>query len=64
LYLERQTWSIRKWGNVIWSDESRFAVFNNDGPNRVWRVPGTRFEQENLISTVKHNSGSSIMVLK
>ena len=59
--LERQTWSIRKWGNVIWSDESRFAVFNNDGPNRVWRVPGTRFEQENLIPTVKHNSGS-IMV--
>src|SRR5439155_8278685 len=60
----RLNWCLeanRKWGNVIWSDESRFAVFNNDGPNRVWRVPGTCFEQENLIPTVKHNSGS-IMV--
>ncbi|CAJ0760023.1 834_t:CDS:2, partial [Entrophospora sp. SA101] len=36
--LEKQSWSIRKWGNVIWSDESRFAVFNNDGPNHVWRT--------------------------
>ena len=36
-------------------------MFNNDGPNRVWRTSGTRFEQQNLVPTVKHNGGS-IMV--
>src|SRR5437660_11082245 len=50
--LERQTWSIRKWGNVIWSDESRFEVFNKDCPNSVWRVTGTCFDIENLIYRV------------
>lgn len=59
--LERQSWSIRKWQNIIWSDESRFAVFNNDGPTRVWRLPRERFNEENLMPTVKHNGGS-IMV--
>ena len=39
--LERKDWSIRKWENVIWSDESRFTIFKN-GPNYVWRTPGTR----------------------
>ena len=39
--IERKNWSIRKWKSVIWSDESRFTIFKNDGPGRVWRTPGT-----------------------
>jgi len=32
--IEQRDWTIRKWKNVIWSDESRFCIFN-DGPERV-----------------------------
>ena len=33
--IERKDLSIRKWKSVIWSDESRFTIFKNDGPGRV-----------------------------
>jgi transposase len=55
--LERKEWSVRKWANVIWSDESRFTIFKTDGPGRIWRTPGTRFNIENLIPSVKHGGG-------
>ena len=59
--IERQNWSIKKWKTVIWSDESRFTLFENDGPDRVWRENGTRYNIENLTPTVKHGGGG-IMV--
>ena len=40
---ERRDWTVQKWRYVIWSNESRFTIFKNDGPGRVWRTPGTRF---------------------
>ncbi|SRR6266542_1884312 len=30
-YMEWQNWSIQKWKTVIWSDESQFTLFENDG---------------------------------
>lgn len=59
--LEKKDWSVRKWKNIIWSDESRFTIFKNDGPGRVWRTPGTRFNIENLRPTVKHGGGGVMM---
>jgi transposase len=54
-------WGSTEWGRVIWSDESRFEIFQNDGPSRVWRLPGQRFIGKNLRPTVKHGGGG-IMV--
>jgi len=59
--LERRSWSVRKWRTVIWSDESRFTIFRNDGPSRVWRRNGSRYDVENLVPSVKHGGGG-IMV--
>ena len=39
--IERKDWSVRKWKSIIWSDLSRFTIFKNDGPGRVWRTPGS-----------------------
>ena len=47
--IDRRDWTVRKWRSVIWSDESRFTIFKNDGPGRVWRTPGTRFNIENMV---------------
>lgn len=55
--IERQDWSVRQWKTVIWSDESRFTLFQNDGPVRVWQKDGTRYNIENLTPTVKHGGG-------
>jgi hypothetical protein len=58
---ERRDWTVRKWRSVIWSDESRFTIFNNDGPGRVWRTPGTRFNIKNLVPSVKFCGGELMM---
>ena len=58
---ERRDWTVRKWRSVIRSDESRFTIFKDDGPGRVWRTPGTRFNIKNLVPTVKFGGGGLMM---
>ena len=55
--IKRQNWTLRQWRSVIWSDESLFTLFGNDGPTRVWRKDGTRYNIENLSPSVKHGEG-------
>ena len=54
-------WTAEDFRQVIWSDESRFQVFQSDGPQRVWRINGRRYASENLRPSVKHGGGG-IMV--
>lgn len=42
----------KKWRSVVWSDESRFTIYN-DGPSHIWRTSGTKFNIENMTSAVK-----------
>ena len=39
------------------------TVFKNDGPGRVWRTPGTRFNIENMAPSVKHGGGGLMIFL-
>lgn len=59
--INHQDWSVQKWKTVIWSDESRFTLYQSDGPCRVWREAGARFNIENLSPSIKHGGGG-IMV--
>jgi transposase len=59
--IERRNWTVRKWKSVVWSDESRFTIYKNDGPGLVWRPPGTRFNIENMTPTVKFGGGGLMM---
>jgi len=52
---------VRKWKSVFLSGESRFMIYKNDGPGRVWRTPGTRFNIENMTPTVKFGGGGLMM---
>jgi len=46
-----------EWKKVIWSDESRYTLFQSDGRTRVWRLPKERYDVECVILTVKHGGG-------
>ncbi|GFT81626.1 HTH_Tnp_Tc3_2 domain-containing protein [Trichonephila clavipes] len=38
----RATWSVTDWRRVIFSDESRFSLSDDDHRTRVWRRTGQR----------------------
>ncbi|GBC12975.1 IS630 family transposase [Rhizophagus irregularis DAOM 181602=DAOM 197198] len=59
--IEKKDWSVRKWKSVIWSDKSRFTIFKNDGPGRVWRTSGIRFNIKNMVPSIKHGGGGVMM---
>ncbi|GBC35691.2 helix-turn-helix domain-containing protein [Rhizophagus irregularis DAOM 181602=DAOM 197198] len=47
-----------EWKQIIWSDESRFALFESDGRVRVWRSPGEAYNKDCILPTVKFEGGS------
>ncbi|CAJ0823693.1 19469_t:CDS:2 [Entrophospora sp. SA101] len=49
---EKQNWE-EEWKNVVWSDESKFALFESDGRVRVWRKPGEAYKEDCIQPTVK-----------
>jgi len=53
---ERKTWD-NEWKKIIWSDESRFLLFQNDAHKRVWRRPKEKYAVNCLVPTVKHGGG-------
>ena len=40
------------WGKVIWSDETKVALFGRNTATNVWRKNGTAFKKYNTIPTV------------
>lgn len=49
------------WKSVVWSDESKFELFNKKRRQRVWRRSGEALQDKHLQPTVKHGGGN-IMV--
>lgn len=49
------------WKRVIWSDESKFELFNKKRRTRVWRKSDEGLQDRHLQPTMKHGGGS-IMV--
>jgi transposase len=58
---ERRLWTIDDWKKVVWSDESRFTMFQNDGKIRVWRLTEEKYDINCLVPTVKHGGGGVMM---
>ncbi|GFV93457.1 transposable element Tc1 transposase [Trichonephila clavipes] len=54
-------WTVDMWKTVLWSDESRFTVWQSDGRVWVWRMPSESFFCDCIVPTVKFGGGS-IMV--
>lgn len=58
---ERRLWTMDDWKKVVWSDESRFTMFQNDGKIRVWRLTEEKYDVNCLVPTVKHGGGGVMM---
>jgi hypothetical protein len=57
---EHRNWD-REWHNVLFIDDSRFCLTNNDRRNRVFRRPGERYSQC-AIHQIDNFGGGSVMV--
>lgn len=55
---QHQTWSIRQWQKVLWSDESKFEIFGSHRRVYVRRRVGERMRDDCVVPTVKHGGGS------
>jgi transposase len=51
-------WTDKDWAKVLWSDESKFNLFNPDGFKRVRRPINKRFDPKYQVPTVKHGGGN------
>ncbi|GFV68753.1 transposable element Tcb2 transposase [Trichonephila clavipes] len=54
---EHALWTPQQWSCVMFSDESRFSLQSNSCRALIWRVPGTRYHQENTIE--RHRYGGA-----
>jgi len=55
---ETQGLDIRQWRSVLWSDESKFAIFGTNLRVFVRRREGERMVSACVAPTVKHGGGS------
>lgn len=57
-----QHWTPADWRRVIWSDESKFNLYNPDGGITIRRPPGKRYDEKYTRGTMKFGGGGSVMV--
>ena len=51
-------WQLRHWRTVLFTDESRFHISTCDRRVRVWRHPGERYNDGNIIQYDRYGGGS------
>ncbi|CAK9801639.1 Transposable element Tcb1 transposase [Anthophora quadrimaculata] len=58
---EHLNWTATEWSKILWSDESKFNLFENDSKNNVRRPTGQRFNVKYLKPTVKFGGGNAMV---
>ncbi|KAG1619754.1 hypothetical protein G6F45_011671 [Rhizopus arrhizus] len=58
---EHLNWTEDQWRSVIWSDESRFCVECSKRGKRVLRKEEERYDERNIIPTVKWGGGGAMV---
>ncbi|KFM57628.1 Transposable element Tcb1 transposase, partial [Stegodyphus mimosarum] len=58
---EHALWTPQQWACVMFSDESRFSLQSDSRRTFIWRAPGTRYHQENIIERHRYG-GAGVLV--
>ncbi|KFM70164.1 Transposable element Tcb2 transposase, partial [Stegodyphus mimosarum] len=58
---EHALWTPQQWACVMFSDESKFSLQSDSRRTFIWRAPGTRYHQENIIEGHRYG-GSGVLV--
>ena len=54
-------WQLWDWRRVVFTDESRFCLYHNDGRVRAYRQLGERYAP-NCVMDIQRHGGGSVMV--
>ncbi|CAH2108348.1 unnamed protein product [Euphydryas editha] len=55
-----KNWTIDQWENVLWTDESKFQIFESNRQVFVRRSKGERASEACTVPTIKHCGGNVI----
>ncbi|KFM68745.1 Transposable element Tcb1 transposase, partial [Stegodyphus mimosarum] len=58
---EHALWTPQQWACVMFSDESRFSLQSDSRRAFIWRTPGTRYHQDNIIERHRYG-GAGVLV--
>ncbi|GBO29855.1 hypothetical protein AVEN_261543-1 [Araneus ventricosus] len=58
---EHRCWTLEQWGDVLFTDESRFNIQNDSRRAMIWREPGTRYRTPSIVER-DHYRGSGLLV--
>ncbi|GBL82965.1 Transposable element Tc1 transposase [Araneus ventricosus] len=58
---EYALWTQQQWSCVMFSDESRFSLQSDSRRTFIWKAPGTRYHQENIIE--RHRYGGAVWLV-
>ena len=48
MVLEHANWTVSDWGNVMFTDQSRFALESDDKRIRIWLEQGISNQPQNI----------------
>jgi hypothetical protein len=51
-------WTINEWSKIVWSDESKFQIFDSDRCEYYWKKIGEPLQNTHIKPTVKFSSKS------
>ncbi|KFM61440.1 Transposable element Tcb1 transposase, partial [Stegodyphus mimosarum] len=59
--IEHSLWTPQQWACLMFFDESRFSLQSDSRRTFIWRAPGTRYHQENIIEGHRYG-GAGVLV--
>ena len=57
-----QSWTIKDWKLVLWTNETKINRIGSDGKAYVWKQQGESISDWTSSPTVKHGGGNNLMV--
>ena len=57
-----QTWTVKDFKRVLWSDKTKINQIGSDGKAYVWKKREEQLSDWTITPTVKHGGGNNLMV--